>query len=724
MCAVDARTVMERRILQAAQAAAQVAPAGAMIAAAAAPPAYDPVQRFVRLVPGGNGIIYGIQADGALMWYRHTTWQNGTVGWANGGTGRQIGSGFQQFRAVVASENGQLFGFLGDGTVRWYQYVVSNLTTGAGSWAGGGAGPVIGDGFDQYPRLFGGWQGVIYGVDDSGDLWWYRYLAGNGAGGSAAWANRGIGSKIGSGWKEIKRLWADPNGVIFGVRHAGELRWWRYLATDGSVSWANGGAEVPIGEGWGEDAQKCAFSNGSGVIYAVSLDADVVQGTDDGLGWYQLANSESITAHTAVTWANNGNSKLIGKGFTVEPSAALQGYADNLSAQAGDAIDIAVSTTFPSYTATVVRLAPAAGDPVVVLGPNNHTGRLQRLTTGFRLAGCGWEADFTIDVPADWQSGVYSARLDGPSGLRYHVVFVVRPAADSTTKAPIAFLFPTNTYDAYNYWAGHNQYAFQGANQTQGGKQRIYTVLRPSTATEVEPPAAISHTLYSDLFLLRWMSASGIAFDCYHDGDLHGSGGWLSSYKALVLASHPEYWTDPMRQNLLDYLSNGGRVICTGGNGVYERVSFTGDGNALIFRRPDTGDRDTFGSQSPERPESQIIGADFDGAQPPFMTFAAYQVDQAGHPLLAGTGLGNGDSFGGNAYNGGASGWEVNAPAGPAWVQVAHGLNDNIGAAMIYADNPGGGWVFSVNSISFNGTLPFDTAAAKILKNVFAKAIT
>src|SRR5271165_6616201 len=106
MCAVDARAVMERRTLQAAQAAAQVAPAGAMIAAAAALPAYDPVQRFVRLVPGGNGIIYGIQADGALMWYRHTTWQNGTVGWANGGAGRQIGSGFQQFRAVVASENG------------------------------------------------------------------------------------------------------------------------------------------------------------------------------------------------------------------------------------------------------------------------------------------------------------------------------------------------------------------------------------------------------------------------------------------------------------------------------------------------------------------------------------------------------------------------------------------------------------------------------------------
>src|SRR5262249_46027903 len=106
--------------------------------------------------------------------------------------------------------------------------------------------------------------------------------------------------------------------------------------------------------------------------------------------------------------------------------------------------------------------------------------------------------------------------------------------------------------------------------------------LRPSTATEVDPPATISHTLHSDLFLLRWMSAGSIPFDCYHDGDLHGSGTWLSGYKAVVMASHPEYWSDAMRVSLEAYLGAGGRLICTGGNGIYERVRFTGDGSALV----------------------------------------------------------------------------------------------------------------------------------------------
>jgi N,N-dimethylformamidase len=725
---MDAKSVQARRTQQATALASQPAQATVAIAPAvvAAAPAYDTVQRFVQFIPGGNGIIYGIQTDGALVWYRNTGWQNGSSGWANSGAGRQLDTEWQQFRTVLASQDGQLFGFLADGTVRWYKYVVTNLSTGAGSWVGGGNGPVIGSGFDKYPRIFGGWDGVIYGVDDNGDMWWFRYTAGDGTGGGAAWANSGAPAKISSGWKEIKRLWADPGGVIFGVRHAGELRWWRYLGTGGAGPWANGGNEIPIGEGWGEDSQKCAFSNGSGVIYALALGADVVTGTDSSLYWYQLTNSQSVPppppGTTGGTWANNGVGKLVGSGFTIEPSAALQGYASQLSTPPGGSVDIAVSTTFPSYTATVVRLAPGnSANPVVMTGPTQHQGRLQTLPSGYRLNGCNWASDFTITVPQNWPSGVYDAVLVSPFGQRYHVVFVVNPAAAS---APLAVLLPTNTYNAYNYWAGHNQYAYQGLTQSVGGKQRIYTLLRPSTSTVVDPPAMISHTLYTDLFLLNWLTASGFTFDCYHDGDLNQDGSWLGNYKALVLASHPEYWTDAMVQNVASYMSNGGILVCTGGNAFYERVTFSGDGNSLIFRVPATGARDTFVSQSPPRPEAQIIGANFDGTEPPFMTFAAYQVDQASHPFLAGTGLSNGSTFGAVAYNGGASGWEVNTPIAGSFVQLAHGLNPGGGAVMAYATHSGGGWVFSVNSISFNGALSHDAPSSTILKNVLTHAIS
>lgn len=250
---------------------------------------YDPLQRFTQLVPGGNGIIYGVQADGNLMWFRHTGWQNGAVTWANSGAGVAIGSGWNQFATVLADQTGQLFGITAAGDVRWYKYNCTNLNTGAGSWAGGGAGPVVGSGF-TYPHIFGGFDGVLYCIDATGNLWWYQYTAGNGQPG---WANAGSGRQIGAGFQKLRRAWAEPSGVIYGVEENDDnLGWYRYL---GSGTWANGGSVVTIGSGWGDGTQKTEFANGSGVIYTVSVDDDQVNGNDWNLNWYKLNNSQTVT---------------------------------------------------------------------------------------------------------------------------------------------------------------------------------------------------------------------------------------------------------------------------------------------------------------------------------------------------------------------------------------------------------------------------------------------
>jgi N,N-dimethylformamidase len=704
-------SLRRRRFLQAAAvtAAAAAVPAS-LLGVASAEAATDPLQKFIQLVPGGNGIIYAIQADGTLLWYRHTSYLSGAATWANNGAARVIGTGWHIFRTVLADASGQLFGFMPDGSIRWYKYVISNLNTGAGSWAGGG-GAVIGSGFDAYPRVFGGWNGVIYGIDDSGQLWWHQYTADNG---TAGWANGGGGSIIGSGFKDFPRIWADPNGVIYAVREgASYLYWYRYLGTNGSVSWANGGSGIVIGSAWGENYQKLAFANGSGSLYALKLDTDQVNGTDSALYWLRLTNSETVTASSGSSWANGGKGLEIGSGFTFEETANLQGYPSSLSVPQAGTVGIAVSTTFQSVTWSVLQLAPNAGNPVTVLGPTTIPGELQTLPAGYRVNGCGWANSFSVQIPATWQSGVYAAQLESPEGLTYDVVFVVRPASPV---APFAVVLPTNTYNAYNTWAGHNRYS------TQNGNPVTLTFLRPTTSTEVDPPAVGSHTLHSDLFLLRWMTANNIRFDCYCDSDLNGTVTWPASYQAVVIASHSEYWSDSMRANLVSYLDNGGRLICTGGNALYERTTLSTDGNALTWSAVKA--RDLFGNHGEW--ESQIVGANWNGAA--FMTFSAYQVNDASHPLLAGTGLANGAQFGATGYDGAASGWEVNGPIDTTNVQgTATLLADSFtqasgGGAMVYIDRGSGSWVFSSNSISFNGALAYDQNMSTILKNVFTAA--
>ncbi len=211
---------------------------------------FDPNQRFLRVVPGGNGILYGIQADGILYWYRHLGWQNGGVSWANGGSGRQIGADWHQFTTVLAAADGQFFAFHADGTLFWYRYVLNDSNTGAGSWHPA-SGSVIGRGFNRYQRIFGGFDNVLYAEDANGNLFWYRYSAGNGGFG---WANGGNGLQIGSGWRPFVEAWADAGGVVFGVYQTGDLYWWRRIVQNSSTGagyWVNGGKGIQIGTGLG-----------------------------------------------------------------------------------------------------------------------------------------------------------------------------------------------------------------------------------------------------------------------------------------------------------------------------------------------------------------------------------------------------------------------------------------------------------------------------------------
>lgn len=689
-----------RQVLRGAAVLAGAGVLGLGAAGTASAAAYDPRQRFLKLIPAGDGVIYGLQADGTLLYFRHSGWATGTASWSPG-VGKVIGDGFHQFQDVLSGADGQFFCRTGNGDIRWYRYAVANTATGDGQWTNA-SGPVIGAGFQRYPRIFGGWDGVLYCVDDDGALWWYRYSAGDGTAGAGAWVNGGAGVRIGVGFKEFQTLTAGPDGVIYGVRQGGALWWWRFHP-DGA-RWDNGGAAIEIGSGWGEGTHKQVFSDNAGCVYAVATDTAATPGDDGTLRWYRLSNATRVAADGRAVW-QGGSSAAVGNGFSVEATGALQGYASALSVRPGARIGFPVSTSLTGVTATVVRLS---GGTQQVWGPASVAPGVQPLPADYRTAGCGWAERVALTVPTAWSSGVYALELTSSDGLRRHVPFVVRPARPS---APFAFLMPTNTYNAYNNWGGHNQYSVGEA-----GKQRQVTFLRPSTATPVEPTGRIEHTLYSDLFLVRWMTDNQIAHDCYVDGDLDADGSWLRQYRALVLGSHPEYWSERMRQNVVDFLAGGGRLIYTGGNGLYERMGYANPTTA-IHRTP-TGDRDEYGGIG--KSESQVLGVTL---SPAYMDFHPYQV-VADHPLLADTGLRAGDVFGRVAYNGAASGWEVDwMPSDVTGAQViARGQNPGGGATMLLLPKPNGGWVFSASSMSFNGALPHDPVIRQILRNVFTLA--
>lgn len=189
------------------------------------------------------------------------------------------------------------------------------------------------------------------------------------------------------------------------------------------------------------------------------------------------------------------------------------------------------------------------------------------------------------------------------------------------------------------------------------------TFERPNPGASPVDDGQVNHLTRAELWTLNWLEDQGYRFDVYSDLDFHQGISGLASYKALILNTHPEYWTDEMRDALEAYLASGGNLVYLGGNGLFERCVFE-DGNAsLLFWGGDPSlgrDRNYFRNAEPPRPERPTLGVAFIynnylTVSPP----APFMVIDASHPLFAGTGLANGALIGASGRNGAASGWEI-----------------------------------------------------------------
>ena len=110
------------------------------------------------------------------------------------------------------------------------------------------SGKKVGNGWSNFKHVFSGDDGVIYTVQDNGDLLWYRH---DGRGdGSFAWAEPGSGKKVGNGWSNFKHVFSGGDGVIYAVRDNGDLLWYRHDGWgDGSFAWA-AGSGTKVDKGW------------------------------------------------------------------------------------------------------------------------------------------------------------------------------------------------------------------------------------------------------------------------------------------------------------------------------------------------------------------------------------------------------------------------------------------------------------------------------------------
>jgi len=312
-----------------------------------------------------------------------------------------------------------------------------------------------------------------------------------------------------------------------------------------------------------------------------------------------------------------------------------------------------------------------------------------------------------------------------------------------------------------------------GSGICHASHRRPLLSLRPGYITFGDTPCSGLRHFQADSHLISWLHAKNIEYDVITDSELQHDGlQAIEGYDAVITATHPEYHTEQTLDALRDYRDNGGALHYLGGNGFYWRVARHIENDSLLeIRRAEGGIRaweaepgeyynafdGTYGGlwRRNGRAPQALVGVGFT-AQGEFYGSSYQRKCYAPEFDWVFEGI-EGDVLGDFGFSGnGAAGFELDhldknlgsltettllAQSGSqnsefvlvpeeqlTHMSTLHGRADEsvLTADMIYFKVPGGGTVFSVGSITFCGSLPwnnYDNNISRLLENVLSKSI-
>jgi hypothetical protein len=246
-------------------------------------------------------------------------------------------------------------------------------------------------------------------------------------------------------------------------------------------------------------------------------------------------------------------------------SAAIQGFATDISVNRGGTVGFKVSTTASSYRIDIYRLGyyNGSGARLVaqVLNPTatNQAACVTEASTG--LVDCGnWTQSASWPVPATAVSGIYIAKLvrtDTTAGSS-HIVFVVR---DDTGQSDVLFQTSDTTWQAYNTYGGNSLYVGSPA-----GRAYKVSYNRPFTTRGNAPEDWLFNAEYP---MLRWLEANGynVSYTTGVDSDRLASE--LLEHRVFMSVGHDEYWSGQQRANVEAARAAGVNLAFFSGNEVF-----------------------------------------------------------------------------------------------------------------------------------------------------------
>ncbi len=268
----------------------------------------------------------------------------------------------------------------------------------------------------------------------------------------------------------------------------------------------------------------------------------------------------------------------------------IAGFADAVSVNLGGTLHLMVSTRTAgiTYTLAIYRLGWYNGDGArEMLKVPGLKGQAQGYWDPWRrgIADCPtceidaktglidthWKSSYTLDVPQDWVSGEYLAKLTDAQGHEAYIQFIVR---DDARWSDLLVQIAVNTYQAYNNWGGNSLY---GPNSdTPYAKDRAVKVSfnRPIGRRDRRlDPGFIER----DIHIIRFLEKNGYDLSYTTSVDIDDNLAALRNHRAFISVGHDEYWTWGMRDAVEKARDAGLNLAFLGGNDVYYQARYESD---------------------------------------------------------------------------------------------------------------------------------------------------
>lgn len=333
----------------------------------------------------------------------------------------------------------------------------------------------------------------------------------------------------------------------------------------------------------------------------------------------------------------------------------IQAYPFHASVVPGERLILHISTDAPRFRVVFYRW----GDGLV---PMRQTDWLPGKYAAPRGAAEDWQwPAYGFDIPEDWLSAVYIAHLQEPESLPVALamtsaaaLFVVR----GTGRSPLLYKLPLATYHAYNCSGGGCFYVNPPRSHTPPGAR--VSLHRPGGGIGGETWGAPDHYDTSsprqtfahwDARFIRWLLQQGYQPEFCTDLDIHDAPGLCRRHRLLLCVGHDEYWSEPTRNHVEDFVAHGGNVAFFGANLCWWRIHVVDGGNAIVCHQG--GPQGAYDHWWPKtgvnRPEDGLTGVSYrhgggwwDGPR----RTDGYIVQEPDHWVFSGTGLRRGEAFG------------------------------------------------------------------------------